>query len=107
MKNASARPHSKCPICGYPTISERGTKIHLGHSHNGSRSERNREIVRMWHAYYTVAEIAETFALHPQTVYYIAWRSLAYPKIYEPQRGTFAAVAREIHEGVTPIRRRA
>jgi hypothetical protein len=103
----SQRETSTCRVCGYPTVTELGRKLHESKTHGGHNAPRNREIIRRYFVLVdSVTDIARWADLHPGTVRWIIWKFMAYPKIYEALPESFEAHVEAIHQGVTPIRKR-
>lgn len=73
-----------CPCCGYPARTRTGLAVHVGRSHRGKYSDRNRELVRKHYVGYPIEQIADLHGLSIDSVKEIVWRALHYPRIYEP-----------------------
>jgi len=74
-----------CPVCGYPSLSVRGTRIHHTLSHGaGGFAERNWAIFEMaTHSAYSIQTIAEVFSLSEASILRVVHRGLSWPGIFD------------------------
>lgn len=80
---ASATILFLCPHCKQPCRTRQGVAVHVGRSHRGATSVRNREIVRKFLIGYDIRTIAGIHALSIPNIYRIIWKALEYPRVYE------------------------